>query len=133
MSEEVCPACGNPLGGVNPVKYRYTPLYGPTVPYLVMKHTCLFCTETFPVEGQGSSIAGIMAQADRDSVSNILDRLNTFGYSNSYLERVLHLPYGILNSWKTIYCTPEGLALLRLVVTNPKLLSDLRCFSCSKA
>jgi hypothetical protein len=94
----------------------YQAHYGPTVGYDQEVAHCDTCGESSDARGVNARVArAAIDRADRASVPLMLDALAAVGHSPGYLEREHGLPAGTLARWRRGDCSPEGLALLRLL------------------
>lgn len=64
-----------------------------------------------------------MKKAQEKDLIRIINDLNGWGFRNVAIERILKLPFGTINRWKsTRRCSSASLALMRMVYAMPWLL-----------
>lgn len=118
---ETCPVCGQT--GIEFVSRKGTDTlpFGEPFEYDEEISTCLNCKESGDFSGANDKkYLEARKMAEAKSIQTMIDVLvNKHGFSHSYLERALELPFGILNTWRNHSYPKNAVALLRILATYP--------------
>jgi hypothetical protein len=115
-----CPICGSKELIASKVQKSISIPYGDVICYNTLEYACETCCESF-VSDDESEFEIALKLSQISAVNSIGTFLNDKGYSNTFMERVLQIPFGSISKWKT-KPTHEGVALLTVIRTYPWIL-----------
>ena len=101
--------------------------FGTPVEYRINKIKCEACGESYNLSAikELRAFNKAYAKSTRDSIPEMISNLIAVGFSPYEIDRCVQLPTGTINKWldgKKI--SAEGVALLRILRNNPKLIRE---------
>ncbi len=122
-NELICPFCGSRETKIEKETEERKLPFGPTFSYETTMRTCAQCQESWDSGEVGDeSYETALAEAEIQSIEEIIEYLNQHGNSMAYIERALELPQRTLVRWKSKGGTKSGIALMRMIRNFPWLL-----------
>lgn len=115
-----CPICGSEnLAEISVEKIGYLTLAQP-FKYFSNQHKCQNCGEVGNFDGLlEDGYKSAREKAEVDQAAQLIELLESKGYSLQDLERSYELPFRTLSRWKMGKCSAGGLALLRVAAALP--------------
>ena len=120
-----CPVCGSKNYKRSYRTEMIAASFGPLVQYMHANCTCFACKADGDFyQENDAKIEEAVAQSRQAAVGKMIDNLSLRGHKPSHIERVLGLRQGSLKRWRE-RCTPEGAALLMVLMAKPEALEVL--------
>lgn len=121
----VCPACGSADVATSHENATLPVEWSEPAAYIETVHSCQSCGIEGDFTGENDhKIQHALEQTRGGAARRIMASLEKDGFAGPLLWRVLGLPRSTLDQWRAGECSPEALALLRLVRAHPWILVE---------